>query len=144
MKDQSISPTKPKLIGLIFSFTLATVAGYSMHFWFGETDLLDWRAWVEISPPILITLIFGFLASGWREVSLFAIGTSVIDFIFLGTILYFVPFEYAQPIEAMGGSLFAILVVVLIPIWSFSLFAFAYLVALLSRYFFDRRETGRL
>lgn len=134
--------TNSKLIAFIISYTFATAATYLMHLAFGETDLSDWHTWVQLAPPLTITLIFGFFASGWRQLNLLMLTSIVIDSIFANTSFYFDPSDWEPLSPLTGGSQLglAILALIYFTVSSFFLFSLAYLVASVYRYFLTRRK----
>lgn len=121
--------TKLALLGVFY--TIATVVAYCVLFAFGWTEEFDWRFWVGSAPQVIVTLVFGYLSSSWKQVLGFSLITSLIDMIFLGTTWHFAPDVWEPAIIRQNHTAQSFILSILIVslIISFLLFGLGFLTS---------------
>ena len=112
---------KTKLTFLVVFYTTGTVSAYLILFAFGATSEFDWRFWVGTAPQASVCLVFGYFASNWKQILGFSLMTSLIDLIFLGATLYFVPEIWDAAIVLYQGALGIFLISAAVIMFAFSL-----------------------
>lgn len=129
---------KIKLAVLVVCYTFATISVYILNDLLGRPEEIDWRFWVEIFPQVSVAVLFGCLASNWRQICLFTLTASFIDMIFVACNMYFEPQVFTKAIGDLGIPLFLALDAAIVLLDSFVLFSFGYLISLSLRYLINK------